>query len=206
MASPIEQMFTLMSVGSLILCIAFAIVLGLPALRYSRARQGVALLAQFLTMLLVVMIPMTREPEPDFVVITIVCVPFAFGFGLSAVRGPNRAICWVAYLLNSFPMYGFGLIIAFGLMIFATELAPSQKFDESMGFILAGVPVVVWLALSKVLVDRLRSKSILVIRAGLGQCPTCAYDLRGTPQGSACPECGAAIDWRAIRFPGGEPV
>jgi len=46
--------------------------------------------------------------------------------------------------------------------------------------------VILWLIFAAPLALRRRR------RTKRGLCPKCAYDLRGTPQATACPECGAS--------------
>jgi len=73
----------------------------------------------------------------------------------------------------------------------SATVAEQNFWAESRSAALAAPLWMLWLpsaALTLFCLARLRRRWLPLRRARRGQCPTCGYDLRGTPQ--RCPECG----------------
>lgn len=186
------------SVGVLATCLVVAFVLNRKRLRYSKTRQLLALTACLLSLCAGLATTSSRYPGTDLLAAAIVCLAFSVGFGVSAIRGPMLTACVVAYGLNSLTLFGIAASAIGGLDTVFSEYRRTRWLSEEMTVALAALPPLTWLVGSYWLLPRLRRPNLWDARLARGLCPNCAYDLRGTETGSACPECGQAIEWSRV--------
>ena len=116
----------------------------------------------------------------------VVCLAFAFGFGLRCLRLDDY-LAWLC---------GFVSSIASGsiLIVEATTLSVSwEPFGRSglADWLPISLMFLFWVLFS-MLASVLINKSSLRRRRKLGLCVRCSYDLRGNESG-VCPECGEPV-------------
>jgi hypothetical protein len=75
----------------------------------------------------------------------------------------------------------------------AVGLATEALVDSTMGVLTLVALLLAWVVFLMLFLIRVRWLRTLARESpGVPYCPACRYDLRGTPSGGACPECGAA--------------
>jgi len=195
---PSPNPVSVFSVSVLIGCLVVAKLLALPSLRYSFYRQCVAGFLALLVLLMGVLLLGGRLPWTDQLAAGVTFLAFSFGFGVSAVRGPGRRVSVLAYLLNAVSLYVTSVFFLTSLDTVLSEYRPTRYLDVYAAPLIFGIPSALWLLASIKLFPKLTLPNRAQARMTTGQCPACAYDLRGTAPGSSCPECGAAIDWDRV--------
>jgi len=85
----------------------------------------------------------------------------------------------------------------------AVYLLPTYRYDRyaaPMWALIALALLPVWISVTVAFARRMRRLS----RRNKGLCESCGYDLRGSPPGGACPECGASTSADPIAPSGDE--
>ena len=190
------------SVTVFLACCVFTWPLAKRSRRETLSRQLAAASATWLATFWAYASYVTAWPlNADHVAGILLCLAFGFGYSLSGSYGPSRSVAATA-LLGGVVCLGTSSSAFLRMLnrVLPENSSPNQIPREGAMFLsisLAGL----WAVVATVLVIRTRRHSSALQRMSQGECPECAYSLRGSVGMQSCPECGAAIPWDRVALP-----
>lgn len=203
--SPDTNPVSLLSVSTLIACTALTVLLSLTTIRHSVHRQRMAVsaagVAAGVAVFFAFALTGVRRVDADLMLTATLLLAFAFGYAMSGLRGPSLLAGGLAALISAFCAYSVGFAVIAVLNELVSEGRDSYLLTDLQVAVLPVVIVLLWGALAVKLLPRFRDRSVSVNRSRVGHCTHCDYDLRGSADRQACPECGKAIDWEYMRSP-----